>query len=94
MNTITQVTRDFADKLDGRDRYVLLWIERQMSVAYDEVSGETLNTLLALQLVKLNPTKHPRATWPVTCTDLGKRVTLYIRTCKTVAPPKGKIDHG
>lgn len=94
MTTITEATKNSADKLDGRDRYVLLWIAAHVPVLYSEISGETLNTLLALELVKLNPSKHPRGSWPVTCTELGTQVADYIRTFKTVAPAKEATDHG
>jgi hypothetical protein len=90
--TTTEATKNSADKLDGRDRYVLLWINAHVPVMYSEVSGHTLDTLLALELVKLNPSRHPRASWPVTCTELGKQVADYIRTFKTVAPTKQRAS--
>jgi hypothetical protein len=85
---VDQTAKTIVDKLDGRERYVLAWIERQVSMPYREISGESLDALIRHELVKLNPTSQPRACWPVTCTELGTRCGAYLRKFKTISHKK------
>jgi hypothetical protein len=72
--------RTIANELDGRERYVLAWIERQISMPYREISGETLDVLIARGLAIVKPSHQPRACWPVSCSDLGLKVATYLRS--------------
>jgi hypothetical protein len=93
MTMIDETVKASANELDSRDRYILLWIERQVAPTYNEVSGETLDILVARHLVKLNPNAKPRPYWTVTCTGLGLQVAEFLRTYKTIAAPK-RMPHG
>lgn len=72
--------KTIANELDGRERYVLAWIEKQVAMPYREISGETLDVLFARGLVIMNPSHQPRACWPVSCSELGLKVATYLRT--------------
>jgi hypothetical protein len=83
-SNIDAAVKAIADELDGRERWILAWIERQVSTPYCEISGETLDQLVARGLVQIHESAMSRAYWPVVCSELGCRVGYYLRTVKTV----------
>jgi len=77
--TIDEIAKAIANELDARERWILAWIERQVSAPYCDVSGETLDALLARGLVEVHATNQPKAYWPVICSELGCGVLNHLR---------------
>jgi hypothetical protein len=76
------IVKAIANELDGRERWILAWVQRQVNAPYREISGDTLDALIKRGLLICKPTPKPRATWPVVCTELGSNVAQYL-TMKT-----------
>jgi hypothetical protein len=82
MTSADETVKAIAHELDGRERWILSYLERQVTMPYREISGETLDHLVARGLVHVGETTQPRPCWPVRCSELGIKVSQYIRTYK------------